>query len=267
MKDIYLNSVDCGYDVICLSETWLKPGVNDCEIFCQDYQVFRKDRLGGKSGGGVLIAVHCTFPAELVNFSSDCDSEYICVRLRCGLKSFLISCCYIPPNSCVENYMKHFRLMSLAVEIMDSSSDIICVGDFNLPLTSWVPLDDSNRYLPSSSSTLMEDFFEGISDIGLHQFNNILNANNRILDLIFSNSQYISLFRTSPLVSPEDKHHPTLRVSLDICVDSVEKCRNIDRAVNLNFSSTNFALQKNFLISHHGIMMAHLIVELTISII
>lgn len=249
LRDIYLNSVGCEFGIICLSESWLKPGVNDSEIFCQDYQVFRKDRLGVKPGGGVLIAVHCTLSAELVSLSMsmDCEAEFICVRVRFGASSIIVTCSYIPPSSSVEVYMKHLRLMELAVSTMDGNSDVICVGDFNLPLTSWVSVDDTNTYLPSTSSSLMDDFWEGISDLGIHQINFIRNANNRILDLVFSSSQCISLCRTYPLVNPEDKHHPTLRLSVDTPVVDISMPRNGDSSLKLNFARTNFDLLRSYL--------------------
>lgn len=248
LKDIYLNSIDCGYGVICLSETWLKSSVNNSEVFYNDYQVFRKDRAGEKSGGGVLIAVHCTISTELVTFSSDIDSEFICVRLRIGVRSIFITCSYIPPRSNIDIYFEHLRLIELTFNLMDSTSEIICVGDFNLPTTSWVSVDDSNGYLPLSSSTTMNAYWDGIFDLGLHQFNYIKNVNNRILDLVFSNCNCISLCRVSPFVLPEDKFHPTIKIVLDVQGDiSVADRRTESSTLTFNFAKTNSVLLRHIL--------------------
>lgn len=201
-----------------------------------------------KSGGGVLIAVHCTISAELVTSCRDSESEFICVRLRVGARSIFVTCSYIPPGSSLDIYMDHLRLTELVVNLMDSSSDIICVGDFNLPYTSWVYENDSNGYLPVSSSTIMSDYWNGIFDLGLHQLNFIKNVNNRLLDLVFSNSNGISLCRTSPIVIPEDKYHPTLKFILDVQIDnSAFVRREKPRTMNFNFARTNFVLLKSFL--------------------
>ena len=45
-------------DVICVSETWLHPGIPDDDILLPDYQLLRKDRLVGPDdgiGGGVAM--------------------------------------------------------------------------------------------------------------------------------------------------------------------------------------------------------------------
>lgn len=43
-EDLYLRSFGCSYEVIAFTETWLKEVVNDSEILCDNYQVYRKYR-------------------------------------------------------------------------------------------------------------------------------------------------------------------------------------------------------------------------------
>ena len=52
-------------DIICHTETWLKPDIHTAEIFpCHlGYQIYREDRTWGK-GGGVLLTVTKKFLNE-----------------------------------------------------------------------------------------------------------------------------------------------------------------------------------------------------------
>ena len=43
---------DLGIDIICLSETWLKPHIPDSKAKIEGYELERKDRIGIGSGGG-----------------------------------------------------------------------------------------------------------------------------------------------------------------------------------------------------------------------
>jgi hypothetical protein len=45
-------------DVIIATETWLDPTITNRQIFPPNYNIYRKDRKGNKTGGGVLIAIN-----------------------------------------------------------------------------------------------------------------------------------------------------------------------------------------------------------------
>lgn len=44
------------YDILCFSETWLKPDILDYDILPPDYSIFRRDRAS--HAGGVLLAIN-----------------------------------------------------------------------------------------------------------------------------------------------------------------------------------------------------------------
>lgn len=58
--DFMPNLATTKYDVVCLTETWLRDGIPDSHYFTPSYKVYRRDRdyqtTGQKYGGGVLIA-------------------------------------------------------------------------------------------------------------------------------------------------------------------------------------------------------------------
>ena len=64
-------------DIVIGTETWLDPSIKDCEVFPNEYKLYRKDRKG-RQGGGVLVAVHTNYISdEVEDLSPDSKSEII----------------------------------------------------------------------------------------------------------------------------------------------------------------------------------------------
>ena len=50
---------DLGIDIVCLSETWLKPEITDNDIDITGFKIHRKDRIDTRAGGvGIYINNH-----------------------------------------------------------------------------------------------------------------------------------------------------------------------------------------------------------------
>ncbi|KAL4709283.1 hypothetical protein ACJJTC_013343 [Scirpophaga incertulas] len=61
-NQLYTNVLNCSYDIIVFTETWLNCGIRDSELFDSRYDLYRRDRITSENGsnldgGGVLIAV------------------------------------------------------------------------------------------------------------------------------------------------------------------------------------------------------------------
>jgi len=77
-------------DVICLTETWLKPDIHTAEIFpCHyGYQIYRDDRTSDK-GGGVLLAVTNNFLSqEQPELKTDCNIIWSKISIT-GIKDIM----------------------------------------------------------------------------------------------------------------------------------------------------------------------------------
>lgn len=245
MLDVYLKSFSCDLSVIAFSETWLKPTTGNLEIFCSNYQVFRDDRLE-RRGGGVLIAVHCSIPSSLVCTPDVFNIETVCVRLTFSLMNIFIICAYIPPSFDPSVYSDFARILEAVNDLMSPRDVFIVCGDFNIPDVSWLRCSERGFMVPSSQGR-MNHFFDAVSSLGLMQINNVFNVSNRLLDLIYSNVNELSVLRTVPFVSPEDKYHPTLLFKLDLCVND-----NSTRSFPLfsrsfNFTRANFGILRESL--------------------
>lgn len=205
LTSLFLNSFDLEYDVVLLSETWLKPSVSSSEVFSPNYVVFRKDRLSS-NGGGVLIAVSSKLSAELVDISCAIDIEFCCVRVKIGCGNIFFTCSYVPPRSNIDIYRKHIDSLGCIVSRIDDGDNIIAVGDFNLPSVSWLPCNNETSGLePHSNSRSIFALTNEFLSLGLFQINNVLNINARSLDWILTdNSELVTVCRTIPLIEPED---------------------------------------------------------------
>lgn len=245
MLDVYLKSFSCDLSVIAFSETWLKPTIGNLEIFCSNYQVFRNDRIE-RRGGGVLIAVHSSIPSSLVLIPDVFNIETVCVRLTFSYMNIFVICSYIPPSLDSSVYSDFACILEAVNDLMSARDVFIVCGDFNIPDVSWLRCSEGGYMVPSSHGR-MNNFFDVVSSLGLMQINNVFNVSNRLLDLIYSNINELSLLRTVPFVSPEDKYHPTLLFKLDLCVND-----NSDRTFQLfsrsfNFSRANFGILRESL--------------------
>ncbi|XP_044764402.1 uncharacterized protein LOC123320969 [Coccinella septempunctata] len=206
------NVVSTDYNVICLTETWLKGGVLSGELFPGGYQVFRRDRGDAvsvkKDGGGVLVAVDSSLDAshhpELQSTAED-----VWVSIKSGDKLVYIVCAYLPPSdkSSYHSFLNNFESNQQLI----SNNTVIVVGDFNLPHVGWVDSVDSPNLVPVNVGDESAEFIDLFSLFGFNQFSTTRNSKDRILDLIFCNENFIDRVSKSedPLV-PEDRHHPSL---------------------------------------------------------
>jgi len=191
------------FSFLCLSETWLSSDVSDSELFPNYMKVYRADRnfaaCGKTRGGGVIFAHNINIksvaiPLEGFNFPHVIDIVSVSVLYNTGSISVIVL--YIPPDvnqitydACIESLV--FLLSSLKTRAT------FLVGDFNTPHFE-NPIDARSRTLSS-----LPDF------CGLYQANTIRNVSNRLLDLIFINTECTISRCESPLVA-EDPLHPAL---------------------------------------------------------
>jgi hypothetical protein len=87
------------YDIICISETWLKSNISCEDIKINNYTVYRKDRSDNSSYGGVAIYVVDHLLSQRRLEIEVQRLEYLCVEIKNNGKSILVGVCYRPPSS------------------------------------------------------------------------------------------------------------------------------------------------------------------------
>lgn len=214
-RDVFLSTLNDHHDVVCFTETWLREGVISSELFRENFWVFRRDGDVDTShkldGGGSLIAVKKSSfkisPIHQFEWQSG-ELEDVWVTLNSGNVKVHICCVYIELHCNPEKFKKFLNLVEKART--DNHDDcFILVGDFNLP-TYIVPSGLNNS---SSNETLLTNT---LNYCGFNQYNNIVNHNNRILDLVFSNLQIEVSNANLPLQIRIDKNHPPLSLEFNL---------------------------------------------------
>jgi len=205
------------YDIIVLSETWLRQEVNDSElVLLPNYFIFRCDRCSVNDndiiGGGVLIAIKNHYHCSQITIHNN-NIEQLFVKLTIGSTLFIIGAVYIPPHSNLNVYNNHTDIINNLL-CQYSNSKIILLGDYNLPAIQWSTVSDE---VVSRFSKIEADALANYSYLNLKQFNTVKNHKNSILDLILSNSADVCVSREQSTLIPIDYlYHPALLISIPI---------------------------------------------------
>ena len=136
--------------------------------------------------------------------STNLDIEFICVKVKIGQSSVLLTCSYLPPPSIPSKYLKHSTIISGIIKDCNAKDLVCCLGDFNLKDVNWIkdydnptilhPLFANDFIVPLDNLRFDEDFLNTITSNMLYQVNCFSNSRNRFLDLIFvSDSSNVSV--------------------------------------------------------------------------
>lgn len=126
------NLLTSHYDILFLTETWLKEDAINKDFFPPSFQVFRRDRdtgaTGKTRGGGVVLALSDEFECRrLTEFET--SNEDVWVEVKSKSTKFLAGCVYFPPNSPVCDHMEFFDTVSNCYMASDCDDILLC-GDF-----------------------------------------------------------------------------------------------------------------------------------------
>lgn len=213
-NDFYQSVLSADYDIIALTETGLNDCFNDSEIFdVSSYCVYRCDRSLETSArarfGGVLISVSSHLSSDrILTPANNVEEVWSIVSFDNG-RRLIIGVVYLPPSSPVFKYEQHVSSLDFVLNKYPDAS-VCVVGDFNLPAASITFSEDHFNYIdgrPSPAATLLIDAYNFHS---CKQLNRVLNHNNVILDLFFTNIPSINVAYSDLILTSVDSHHPPL---------------------------------------------------------
>lgn len=194
-KNLLLSTNDMVYDIITITETWLNNFHMNNEFMSDNYNIFRKDRsessIEEHRGGGVLIAIKKEIDCDEYSIPEMENLESICIKIPLKNGSLFIYCLYIQPTKDMEKYEAHVDALN-KLKIGNNDS-LLITGDFNLPSVQWIENDDRMDFIPiiGESSSVEANIARYVTDsmiqLGLSQMNNIQNACDNVLDLIYTN--------------------------------------------------------------------------------
>ncbi len=134
---VYTND----FDIIAISETWLKDNVREDALDLAGYQrPIYKNRTS--RGGGVMLYVKEEIGAIHRTDLEVTDTELLWVELRLGNKKVMFGTCYRPPGMTslqVDSFIDSFGSQTENA-LNENPDSLIIVGDFNDRCTHWARL-------------------------------------------------------------------------------------------------------------------------------
>lgn len=124
LKHIFLDSK---VDVICMTETWLSPAINDTLIAIPGFNLLRHDR--NRHGGGICVYYRQNLKCRVLKRSSDQRTEFLIFDVLCGINRILFSVYYNPPNTDCSHTLR-CNIEEFGVNYSNS----FVIGDFNMDL-------------------------------------------------------------------------------------------------------------------------------------
>lgn len=235
-NNIYTNILLNNYDIIAFTETWLNSNIFSSEVIDKRYTTFRRDRLLGtknskKDGGGLLLAISKDIKALRVqSWESVLEDLWVIVDININrtIKKIAICLAYLPPPIKLENLSLFLNNVNNVLNIVD---DVMILGDFNLGFIKWARLNENKHCtIPSAyHKSLGYALIDFISLNNLYQFNDICNSENRVLDLVLSNVENVTVTSPPDLLSKLDPRHPGLLVSIShSSIEPLKPCSRSD---------------------------------------
>ena len=209
MKNLQDLLESCHYDVILITETWLKPKVLDSMLCIANYNIIRRDRVS-KKGGGVLAIFRSTLSVSEVRKTENEFFEFLCIDIKEHNQdqSLRLLCMYIPPDTAhhLEVIKDVFKCIALH---RSNRSKLFILGDFNMPSIDWKTLTS-----PSRCGKLFLDF---CSSNSLKQhISEPTTIHNSTLDLFLCDEFSANILQSVKVLPPMTTScdHSTIEVSL-----------------------------------------------------
>lgn len=164
-----------------------------------------------------MIAVKSDLNCKAAKLVNCVELEQTAVQIVLPHFSLYVCCIYIRPNTRPDIYTKHVESVEQIQNQANAHDVIVCIGDYNLKDLIWRFDEDVLGYLPTNVSTEQEiALVEPMLTAGLHQVNNVLNVNGRLLDLVFASDPCrIDLFESPSSLLKIDAHHKPIILCVD----------------------------------------------------
>ena len=126
-----------------VTETWLHAGVLDAEVLHSfpGYSIFRRDRAGGRQGGGVALYLREDLTGDVLASHAQHHPQRggsVCELLVVKIHQIDTVVClmYRPPDTRIEEFHGILECLDNTLSTLPSPSPtVILMGDINLPKT------------------------------------------------------------------------------------------------------------------------------------
>ncbi len=132
------------FDVVAVSETWLKPTITNAEIRIPNYSIMQQDRID-KSGGGTAFYICEGLPYRMRRDMQNNDIGTCWIEIiRPKTKSLFICSVYKPPDFSIENFIEK---LNNDVSKIHENAEVILLGDFNVDYQQRSPANHNCKHL------------------------------------------------------------------------------------------------------------------------
>ena len=229
--------------IISICESWLKPHITDAQIYIDNYQIIRQDRVK-RDCGGVLLYVHNSLPVTSSHYFDDDICEAVICYVN-SIKTIFISV-YRPPDTPIHSTEKLLQFMKYHIKNISSDNhlDVHVMGDFNLPEMPWNQETEPKSL--SKPGQLLQCFME---DHFLSQYIEKPTRKSNILDLFLSNNSNLVLYSEVTDTSLSDHRIVKIRTTQNICTKNINQKPPIPPHSfrSLNFNKADFNKINNHL--------------------
>lgn len=160
-------------DIALIVETWFTSSHADSELAIDGFNLFRRDRIGKRKGGGLCAYVKqhidCSFLNVITNHT-DANVEIMWLQCKKDNVNFVLSVCYYPPKPIYDTSV-FVSLISDGIEYVTNyvpCEFVAIVGDFNSLDTDFLETDHGFMQLvqqPTHASNLIDKFFINRPDL------------------------------------------------------------------------------------------------------
>ena len=131
MTELFVLVSECDPDIICVTETHCNSDYYDSELSIPNYCIFRTDR-NANGGGSIIYAKNWLLAVRLESFAVD-----DCVGIEFESLNRKIYCVCVYRSTALSDAQNNLLLTELNKLPINDESELIIVGDFNLPDVNW----------------------------------------------------------------------------------------------------------------------------------
>ena len=233
-KLVYSNA----YDIISVTETWLKDFFLDSEILDIGYTIFRRDRAEREGSGVFKDNLDCRRRSDL-----ETGLEMLCVELNlaCSSRSKIVISAIYKPSDSTPSYDFH-SVTEFTSHLNNSArllkSHSLILGDFNYPAIKWI----EGCGFSNSTNSADSAFCETLQDHSLLQVNPFPSRKENILNLIITDApdRMMNIATMTPIQAGLETEHDLLEFDL------VARPRRVKKPARYayDFKSADFEILK-----------------------
>lgn len=187
---------------------------------------YSEDEYSSRKGGGLIMAIKETLKYEEIDVSTEMV-QFLIIKVRSGHSWIFICLVYfvgLTPRQIFEHFFE--IVQSSILPAMNDGDQLIFVGDFNFPTITWDWADTDFVPTLSPSDSTGAFVLDSLHGLGTKQFNTIYNENGRLLDLVFSTTEAISISACEDLAGHSSMYHTPLLIELNFLDFSINSFKS-----------------------------------------